>query len=189
MPVQVEQCETYEQVMDRARRTEARRRQELAKAYPVQIFRPPPEKPRVVVEAPIHPSRRNWYAKQIGPIYIRPDTPEWDAYQCTWSQEETQPRKRPSVKDLLIYVSAKRDVDILDMMSARRTAHVARARQIVMYLAKRFTLLSLPAIGRHLAGKDHTTILHGVRKIELLRADPKFDAEIRGYLKELGEPE
>lgn len=53
-----------------------------------------------------------------------------------------------------------------DLLSARRTADIARPRQIAMYLAKKLSLKSLPEIGRRLGGRDHTTILHGVRRIE-----------------------
>lgn len=55
-----------------------------------------------------------------------------------------------------------------DMRSARRTANVVRPRQIAMYLCKTLTLKSLPEIGRSFGGRDHTTILHAVRKMERL---------------------
>ena len=48
----------------------------------------------------------------------------------------------------------------------RRTAAVVRPRQIAMYLSKVLTLRSLPEIGRRFGGRDHTTVLHAVRKIE-----------------------
>jgi hypothetical protein len=52
-----------------------------------------------------------------------------------------------------------------DMKAQRRTAGPVRARQIAMYLAKDLTPCSLPEIGRHFGGRDHTTILHAYRKI------------------------
>lgn len=58
-----------------------------------------------------------------------------------------------------------------DMYSARRSRNVARPRQIAMYLAKQLTQRSLPEIGRKFGGRDHTTVMHAVRKIEELISD------------------
>ena len=75
-----------------------------------------------------------------------------------------------------------------DLLSARRTANVVRPRQIGMYLAKTLTLRSLPEIGRRFGGRDHTTVLHAVRKIEgLIGTDTTLAAEIevlKGQLQE-----
>ena len=51
------------------------------------------------------------------------------------------------------------------MHSKKRPAHIARPRQIAMYLAKELTQKSLPEIGDMFGGRDHTTVLHAVRKI------------------------
>ncbi len=53
-----------------------------------------------------------------------------------------------------------------DILSSRRTATVVKPRQVAMYLSKALTLRSLPEIGRRFGGRDHTTVLHAVRKIE-----------------------
>jgi len=58
-----------------------------------------------------------------------------------------------------------------DMHSARRARNVARPRQVAMYLAKQLTSRSLPEIGRKFGGRDHTTVMHAVRKIEELMED------------------
>jgi chromosomal replication initiator protein len=55
------------------------------------------------------------------------------------------------------------------MHSARRARAVARPRQIAMYLSKQLTARSLPEIGRKFGGRDHTTVMHAVRKVEELR--------------------
>lgn len=55
------------------------------------------------------------------------------------------------------------------IMSGHRTANLVRPRQVICYLAKKLTLKSYPEIGRRIGGKDHTTVLHAVRKIERLR--------------------
>jgi chromosomal replication initiator protein len=54
------------------------------------------------------------------------------------------------------------------MFSARRSRQIARPRQIAMYLAKNLTSLSYPEIGRRFGNRDHTTIMHAVRKVEEL---------------------
>jgi hypothetical protein len=74
----------------------------------------------------------------------------------------------PSVRDIQLAVCKHYDVKLLDMMSLRRTADIVKPRQVAMYLAKTMTLRSLPDIGRRFGGRDHTTALHAVRKIESL---------------------
>jgi hypothetical protein len=70
-------------------------------------------------------------------------------------------------------------VTITELRSQRRTKTVVRARQIAMYLAKTETGQSLPELGRRFGGRDHTTILHGVRKIEgLIGKDPELAAMV-----------
>jgi chromosomal replication initiator protein len=73
-----------------------------------------------------------------------------------------------------------------EMGSARRAREVARPRQIAMYLAKQLTQRSLPEIGRRFGGRDHTTVIHAVRKIEELRAaDAEIDADVRLLMRQL----
>ncbi|OAN69226.1 chromosomal replication initiation protein DnaA [Jannaschia sp. EhC01] len=69
----------------------------------------------------------------------------------------------------------------VDMISQNRQRVIARPRQMAMYLCKRLTTRSLPEIGKKFGGRDHTTILYGVRKIEeLMQADSQIaeDAEL-----------
>jgi chromosomal replication initiator protein len=66
-----------------------------------------------------------------------------------------------------------------DLVSARRARAVARPRQVAMYLSKTLTSKSLPEIGRGFGGRDHTTVIHAVKKIEELRAtDPQLAEDI-----------
>lgn len=58
-----------------------------------------------------------------------------------------------------------------EMLSQRRARNIARPRQVAMYLSKQLTSRSLPEIGRRFGGRDHTTVMHAVRKIEDLRRD------------------
>jgi len=76
-------------------------------------------------------------------------------------------------------VARQYNVSRADLLSSRRTANVVRPRQIAMYLAKTLTLRSLPEIGRRFGGRDHTTVLHAVRKIEgLVDTDTALAEEI-----------
>jgi hypothetical protein len=71
------------------------------------------------------------------------------------------------------------NITFADLKSQRRNKTAVRARQIAMYLAKTMTEQSLPEIGRRFGGRDHTTILHGVRKIErLVVSSPELSAQI-----------
>jgi hypothetical protein len=69
------------------------------------------------------------------------------------------------------------DVNLLDFVSNRRHAKLVRARQVAMYIARTHTTRSYPEMGRIMGGRDHTTILFGVRKIESLLPD---DEKLRG---------
>lgn len=68
----------------------------------------------------------------------------------------------------------------IEMVSDRRAREVARPRQISMYICSRLTPLSTPAIGRLHGGRDHTTVLHGIRQIEKLR---QIDGEIERAIR------
>lgn len=73
-----------------------------------------------------------------------------------------------------------------DLLSERRTRAVARPRQLAMYLAKTLTTRSYPDIGRRFGGRDHTTVLHAVRRIEQLKAeDPGLAADIEAVTRRL----
>jgi chromosomal replication initiator protein len=71
------------------------------------------------------------------------------------------------------------NVRLQDLLSARRSREIARPRQVAMYLAKRLTPRSLPEIGRKFGGRDHTTVMHAIKRIEELRAtDSELDADL-----------
>jgi len=93
--------------------------------------------------------------------------------------------RRIRVEDILRIVAKHYGVSRADLLSSRRTANVVRPRQIAMYLAKTLTLRSLPEIGRRFGGRDHTTVLHAVRKIEGLVQGDKGLAEEIDALKRL----
>ena len=93
--------------------------------------------------------------------------------------------KRVRVEDILRVVAKHYNVTRADILSQRRTANVVKPRQIAMYLAKSLTLRSLPEIGRRFGGRDHTTVLHAVRKIDGLIATDRTLADEIESLKRL----
>ena len=87
--------------------------------------------------------------------------------------------RRVTIEDIQKLVAEHYRIRIADMHSARRARAVARPRQVAMYLAKQLTPRSLPEIGRKFGGRDHTTVMHAIRKIEELRAgDPVLSEDI-----------
>ena len=94
--------------------------------------------------------------------------------------------KRVRIEDIQRVVARQYNVSRADLLSSRRTANVVRPRQVAMYLAKVLTLRSLPEIGRRFGGRDHTTVLHAVRKIETLAGnDSAFAEEIESLKRQL----
>ena len=76
-------------------------------------------------------------------------------------------------------VSSYFNIKLEDLISSRRIRTFARPRQIAMYLSKKLTSRSLPEIGRKFGGRDHTTVIHAVKKIdELKENDSKFDEDV-----------
>jgi chromosomal replication initiator protein len=87
--------------------------------------------------------------------------------------------RRVTIEEIQKRVAEHFNVRIADMHSARRARAVARPRQVAMYLAKQLTSRSLPEIGRKFGGRDHTTVMHAVRKVEELRsADSSFSEDV-----------
>jgi len=87
--------------------------------------------------------------------------------------------RRVTIDDIQKQVASHFNVRVADMHSARRARSVARPRQVAMYLAKQLTSRSLPEIGRKFGGRDHTTVMHAVRKIDELREiDPAFAEDV-----------
>jgi len=85
--------------------------------------------------------------------------------------------RRVTIEEIQKRVAEHFSIRLADMSSPRRARAVARPRQVAMYLAKQLTSRSLPEIGRKFGGRDHTTVMHAVRKIEELRAGDKTFSE------------
>lgn len=87
--------------------------------------------------------------------------------------------RRVKIEDIQRVVSKHYNVSKQDLLSSRRTRSIVWPRQIAMYLAKSLTLRSLPEIGRRFGGRDHTTVLHAVRKVEeMIGGDEALTQEI-----------
>lgn len=82
-----------------------------------------------------------------------------------WLHVATKGRNAPSMKVLLQAVSLRTGIPITDIRSPRRSAPIVRARMMFWALCHRLTNASLPQMGRFAGGKDHSTVLHGVRKV------------------------
>ncbi|MDQ0467410.1 chromosomal replication initiator protein DnaA [Labrys wisconsinensis] len=87
--------------------------------------------------------------------------------------------RRVKIEDIQRIVAKHYNVSRADILSLRRTATVVKPRQVAMYLSKALTPRSLPEIGRRFGGRDHTTVLHAVRKIEgLVGRDTSLAEEV-----------
>ncbi len=87
--------------------------------------------------------------------------------------------RRIKIDDILRVVGRHYNVAKADLLSPRRARSIVRPRQIGMYLAKLLTTRSLPEIGRRFGGRDHSTVLHAIRKIdELMKEDDKLAREV-----------
>lgn len=87
--------------------------------------------------------------------------------------------RKVTIEEIQRRVAEYYNVRLADMLSARRARAVARPRQVAMWLSKQLTTRSLPEIGRKFGGRDHTTVIHAVRKIDELRqADSGMDEDV-----------
>jgi chromosomal replication initiator protein len=95
-------------------------------------------------------------------------------------------QRRITIDEIQRAVSAHFEVKQIDLISERRAVAIARPRQIAMYLAKRLTTRSLPEIGRKFGNRDHSTVIHAVRRIEDLRGkDSEIDSAVRKLMRQL----
>ena len=91
--------------------------------------------------------------------------------------------RKITVEEIQRKVSEHFNIRLSDMIGPKRLRCYARPRQIAMYLSKQMTSRSLPEIGRRFGGRDHTTVMHGVRRIEELK---QSDSQIAEDLELLG---
>ena len=87
--------------------------------------------------------------------------------------------RRTTIDEIQKKVAEHFNIKLSDMHSSRRSRTIARPRQIAMYLAKNLTTRSLPEIGRKFGGRDHTTVIHAIKKVEELKNnDSNFSEDI-----------
>ncbi len=95
-------------------------------------------------------------------------------------------QRKVNIEEIQKKVSQHFNVKMSDMSSARRSRTIARPRQIAMYLSKNLTSRSLPEIGRRFGNRDHTTVIHAVKKVEELRnKDDSFDEDVQLLIRML----
>ena len=95
-------------------------------------------------------------------------------------------QRKVNIEEIQKKVSQHFNVKMSDMSSSRRSRTVARPRQIAMYLSKNLTSRSLPEIGRRFGNRDHTTVIHAVKKVEELRnKDDSFDEDVQLLIRML----
>ncbi|MEO1796661.1 MAG: helix-turn-helix domain-containing protein, partial [Pseudomonadota bacterium] len=90
--------------------------------------------------------------------------------------------RKTTVEEIQRKVSEHYNIRLSDMLGPKRSRNLARPRQVAMYLSKKMTTRSLPDIARRFGGRDHTTVMHGVKKIEELKVQ---DSQIADDLEML----
>jgi chromosomal replication initiator protein len=88
-----------------------------------------------------------------------------------------------TIESIQKYVADYYQLKVHELKSRNNSKSVALPRQVAMYLCKRLTTASLPEIGRSFGGKHHSTVLHSIRKVELLRKREDFDSLIAGFIE------
>ena len=114
------------------------------------------------------------------------DAITFDFAMATLGEALKAAQRRVTIDEIQKAVSTHFDVKQIDLLSARRAVAIARPRQIAMYLAKRLTTRSLPEIGRKFGNRDHSTVIHAVKRIEELRgSDADIDRAVHALMREL----
>lgn len=142
--------------------------QDLHEAHRARMRRlNPPPKPKPAMPPPPHED-----------VVAAPPKPRIWAFPTLTEMEPALPW-RPAIGRIMGMVSRYYDVSEVDLYSARRARNIVRPRQVAMYLAKTLTTRSFPEIGRRVGDRDHTTVLHAVRKITaLIATDPKIAKDV-----------
>lgn len=132
---------------------------------------------------PAPPSMSEWVERQKQ-LHKEP----W--FEITSGPRDFGPTKLGlSIHDIQKAVAEHYGITIHDMSCDRRTANLVLPRQVMFYLCKRLTLKSFPEIGRRSGGRDHTTVLYGVRKIAAMvadRDDERLNASVEFLVHQLG---
>lgn len=142
-----------------ARRRERIAREEREKAEAEELLR------QQAIEAEERAKRERWrrsWARMIN-IARRQHYAHRDIREFAHQREIAVTSQ---IKEIIKEVSELTGVSVAEIKSNRRSKHIVRARFLIWWRARQETFYSLPEIGRRTGGKDHTTVLHGVRKFE-----------------------
>ena len=107
-----------------------------------------------------------------------------ESVQDALSHSRYNSNARPTVDKIQKACAKEFNITLDEILSKRRARIVARPRQVAMYLAKTLTTRSLPDIGRRFGGRDHTTVIHAVKRIEALRKiDPALNTSVEAVIE------
>jgi Bacterial dnaA protein helix-turn-helix len=127
-------------------------------------------KPRIARQTEIQPVQQDWHIYQF---VMRGRRIDGDA-----------DGNRITVNYIVFKVAEYYGLSVNDIKSARRTRNVVLPRQICMYIAQQMTIQSLPQIGRMIGNRDHTTALHGIRKVTgMIEKDTVFAAHVKTIME------
>lgn len=165
------------QAMEAARKRREAARKARLPARPVVVLReeaPPIAKQEAVVlnfapATDYNPARA---AARIYPVPIGPSRP----------LPADEPSPKIKLRTIIVIVAHVYDVPLNCILSPRRAQIITRPRQEAMWLCKKYTNHSLPEIGRAFGGRDHTTVLHAIRKIDALIAGEGYQARADSYV-------
>lgn len=140
------------------------------------VLRPPVEV--AAPEAKVAPDQPfdNWAERQHE---IHQPAPKQNWFYIVGEISEDGKRTIPTIREIQLAVCARYNIELRHILSEMRTARIVRPRHVAMYLAKKLTPHSFPEIGRRFGGKDHTTVLHALRKIETIVAT---DTQVAGVV-------
>lgn len=125
---------------------------------------------------------RHRYSAPIGPRRPAAIDKALEAFDRTWAGRITLNR-RPTLGVIAAVVASSYGVALDDLYGQSRMRHLIRARQAFYFIARTLTPRSLPQIGEH-CGRDHTTVLHGVRAVEArMAADPDERTRMQAIMK------
>ena len=147
----------------------ARRRRErlwrIAKAAVESPLSQPQQQPEIVVLPPVKPD----------------PTPE-NAIRVMWVDKEEPNDDRLTIEKIKRVVAKHFGVSVIDLESVRRDVRSTLPRQVAYFLSRKLTRKSLPDIGRRMGGRDHTSVISGIKKINRLLLE---DAELASKINEL----
>lgn len=131
---------------------------------------PPPERPRKLVSIRPQPHRPDYVppAKRLPTVIITEETKQrvHDILVLAQAERNNEPFDPNHWLDIVHEVCAKHCITKAELMSVRRARNIVAARHEAMWRMSKETTMSLPAIGRRMGDRDHTTVLHGIRKYQ-----------------------